>query len=169
VTIPEKSLERKSALPQRSASNNSQAAANVARENGERARLSGGYTYHQPRFLKPPPPSAEGQKVLSRKGQKKAAITPYLLVCLQQLLRDATVRQGIYEIPELGVRFMVSEWRPRFGMAYDPPLHQAWVILCGAPLQMWTRLDITRMLQSFGYCTLTTYSYSCQLITNKYS
>jgi hypothetical protein len=67
------------------------------------------------------------------------------------MLRDLIVRQGVYEISEIQVRFIVTEWRPRFGMAFDPPTHQAWIILRVAPLQMWTHHDIVRMLQCFGY------------------
>jgi hypothetical protein len=51
----------------------------------------------------------------------------------------------------MAVRFRVVEWRSRFRMAFDPPTHQAWVILRGAPLQVWTRYDISCMLQCFGY------------------
>jgi hypothetical protein len=81
----------------------------------------------------------------------RATIAPYIVVCSEELLRDMTVRRGVYEIPEMRVQFRISEWRPRFGMAFDPPTHQAWVILRGAPLQLWTRIDIGRMLQCFGY------------------
>jgi hypothetical protein len=65
---------------------------------------------------------------------RTATISPYLLICMREMLRDEVVRRGVYTILNLGIQFRVSELRPRFGMAYDPPTHQACVILRGAPL-----------------------------------
>jgi hypothetical protein len=77
---------------------------------------------------------------------KPAIIALFLIVCPADILKDMVVRRCVYQLLELGVEFRVSEWRPRFGLAYDPPTHQAWVILRGAPLQLWTRPDVAQMV-----------------------
>jgi hypothetical protein len=81
----------------------------------------------------------------------RTTIAPYLVVCSEELLHDMMVRRGVYELPEMRVQFRISEWRPHFDMAFDPPTHQAWVIFRSAPLHLWTGTNIRQMLQCFGY------------------
>lgn len=79
-----------------------------------------------------------------------AQISPFLVICPDHETRDTAVSGGVYKIPSRIIRFRVTEWRPRFGMASDPLTHQTWVRLVGLPLQAWTYDEIRRFVLSFG-------------------
>jgi hypothetical protein len=65
--------------------------------------------------------------------------------------RDNVVRSGLYRLPRSSVEFHVQAWSFHFNITYFPPSLRTWIALRGAPLQTWSRAEIVRLVQEFGY------------------
>jgi Domain of unknown function (DUF4283) len=75
----------------------------------------------------------------------------YIVLCPGHNNRSHVASMGPYRIVGTDLEFDVHVWEPRFNMMFYPLSFHTWIALRGAPLQTWSRTEITRLVQRFGY------------------
>lgn len=74
----------------------------------------------------------------------------YILICVNQTIRNRIVAQGPYEIPLAGVRIVLERWTHTIGMTFWPNEFQAWVKIIGLPYNLWNEEDLHRAVARVG-------------------